>query len=205
MARKEGIHISHVVSIKIEVRDLEALRRAAESLGLEFRNGQRSHRWYGRWVGDHPLPEGITTDQLGKCDHALAVAGNSNAYEIGIVGQQDGSYRLLYDFWQGGYGLQEKVGKDCSKLIEAYAVEKTKIECERLGWLREQQPDGSLLVYHPDGGTITVSRSGEIEAIQFQGTACSLATAPLAGALGQRIGEQRKREWGHEQQSVGQG
>lgn len=201
---KNYVH-SHVVSVNVEIKDLAALRRAAEKLGLEFREGQRTYRWYGRWVGDYKLPEGVTQDQLGKCDHALAVAGNPSAYEVGIVSQPDGTFKLMWDFWAGGYGLQEKIGQDCSKLTAGYTVAKTQLECERLGWMNEVQPDGSVLVYHPNGGTMTVSPTGEIEANEFQGTACSLATAPLAEALGQRVGEQRKSCYGQEQQTVGQG
>ena len=196
--------MSHIVSVKVEIRDLDALQKAAEAVGLEFRQDQKSYRWFGRNVGDYPLPEGVTADMLGKCDHALSVAGNPSAYEIGVCSQQDGSYRLLWDFWRGGFGLQEAVGADCSKLVEEYAIAKTVVECERLGWMNERQPDGSLLVYHPDGGTITVSPTGEIEANQFQGSACSLATLPLIDALGQRTGDQHKKEWGHEQQVIGQ-
>jgi len=133
--------MSHVVKVGIEVRDLEALRKAAENLGLEFREGKTTYKWYGHWVGDYPLPEGITQDQLGKCDHALGVKDKPGAYEVGVVEQADGSYTLLWDFYNHGFGLQEMVGDGCSKLIEEYTVAKAQVECERLGWMNERQQD----------------------------------------------------------------
>ncbi len=28
---------------------------------------QKTYQWYGRWVGDTKLPEGIPESELGKC------------------------------------------------------------------------------------------------------------------------------------------
>jgi hypothetical protein len=195
---------SHVVSIKIEVRDLDALEQAAVALGLQFRRGQTSYKWYGRYMRDSQLPEGITEDQLGHCDHALGIAGDSAAYEIGIVAQADGSYRLLWDSWHGGYGLLDKIGENAEKLIARYAVEKARSECENLGWYCEEQPSGELLIYHPDGGTMTLRANGEVEADGFTGSACAGATEKIASALGFKTGETKKQEYNQLNQSIGQ-
>ena len=195
---------SHIVDIKIEVRDLDALETAAVALGLQFRRSQETYRWYGRYVGDSSLPEGITADQLGKCNHALGVPNNPTAYEVGIVAQADGSYRLLWDEWSGGYGLQEKIGKGAEKLIARYAIEKAVLECQRLGWYAEVQPGGELLIFHPTGGTMTLTGEGQIEANGFQGSACAGATEKIAEALGFKTGETKKQEWNQTQQTVGQ-
>lgn len=112
--------MSHVAKIKVEIKDLHALRAAAESLGLRFNLHQKTYKWYGSSVGDYPLPEGFTAADLGKCNHAISIPGNSTAYEIGVV-ERNGKFTLLWDFWQGGYGLVERVGKDGQKLIQAYA------------------------------------------------------------------------------------
>ena len=195
---------SHVVSIQVEVRDLDALQRAAESLGLEFRQDQQTYRWFGQWAGDYPLPEGMTPGQLGKCHHALAIPGKESAYEVGIVEQPDGSYRLMWDFFLGGFGLEEKIGTGAEKLIARYAIEKARSECERLGWYAEEQASGELLIYHPDGGTMTLRANGEIEADGFTGNACAGATEKIAEALGFKTGETRKQEYNQTQQTVGQ-
>ena len=141
--------MSHVVSIQAEVRDLEALKVAAARLGLEFNEGQRTHRWYGTSVGDYPLPTGFTVDDLGKCEHAISVPGNHTAYEIGVVKRRDGvaGYELLYDLWQGGYGLVNHVGRNCNKLVQEYSRETTRRAAIRDGWNIESErtlQDGSL-------------------------------------------------------------
>lgn len=111
--------MSHVSDIKLKVMNLDLLRQAAEKLGLIMRS-QETYRWYGRHVGDYPLPEGFTKEDLGKCTYALSVPGNDEAFEVGVVARPDGSYTLLWDFWNGGFGLEEAIGKDGEKLIEEY-------------------------------------------------------------------------------------
>lgn len=112
--------MSHVTVIDIEIKDIEALKEACKELGLEFREGQKTYRWYGRHVGDYPMPEGFTKEDLGKCNHAIGVPNNSKAYEVGVV-QRGDSYQLLWDFWNGGYGLQQAVGDGCKNLTNKYA------------------------------------------------------------------------------------
>lgn len=114
--------MSHVTVINVEIKDLEALKVACEKAGLEFREGQKTYRWYGRSVGDYPLPKGFTADDLGKCDHAIGIPNNNKSYEIGVVKKGE-SYSMLWDFWNGGYGLEALAGKDCSNVTDAYATE----------------------------------------------------------------------------------
>jgi hypothetical protein len=116
--------MSHCVAIDIEVKDLDALATACGELGLVLNRGQQTYRWFGRLVGDYPMPEGFTKDDLGHCEHAISVAGNPKAYEVGLVKRRDGrpGYTLLYDFWAGGCGLMEKVGEECKALRQRYSV-----------------------------------------------------------------------------------
>lgn len=127
--------MSHVATVAIEIKDLAALRAACKRIGLEFMEGQKSYKWWGRSVGDYPLPEGFTAAELGKCEHALRVKGNDNAYEIGVVRRKDGKpgYSLLWDFYAGGYGLQNVVGENCGLLSQAYAVEAAKSRARAMG------------------------------------------------------------------------
>lgn len=112
--------MSHVTMIDIQIKDLAALNDACAELGLEFRENQKSYKWYGQHVGDYPLPEGFKKKDLGKCDHAIGVPDNERAYEIGVV-KRGGNHILLWDFWNGGYGLQNKVGDGCHLLTDKYA------------------------------------------------------------------------------------
>ena len=120
--------MSHVAKLEIEVKDLDALRKAAETLGLELRQDQKTYKWWGYSVGDYPLPEGFKEKDLGKCDHALSLKDNPNAYEVGVVKNKDGrpGYTLLWDFYGGGYGLQKAIGKDGNFLKQQYAKEVAK-------------------------------------------------------------------------------
>jgi hypothetical protein len=119
--------MSHVAKIQVVIKDLKALKAACAQIGLELVEGQKQYAWYGKHVGDYPLPEGFTAADLGKCDHAIRVikqplrpdgtAHYRSAYEVGVVKNKDSEgYTLLWDFWAGGYGLQEAIGDEAKKL-----------------------------------------------------------------------------------------
>lgn len=141
--------MSHVAAVQLEVLDLDELEAACKNLGLELARDQKTYRWYGRSVGDYPLPAGFREEDLGKCEHAIRVPGSSTAYEIGVVKSRTGrGYTLLWDFFAGGYGMMEKVGTDANKLRQAYAAEHTVRFWRRKG-LRvttETQKNGQIVV-----------------------------------------------------------
>jgi len=110
--------MSHIAKIELEIKDLQSLKEACKRLGFEFVSEQKTYKWYGTWVGDSPMPEGISKEQLGQCDHAIRVPGAE--YEIGLV-KRNAKYLLLWDSWQNG-GLEAKIGKDGGLLKQAYAV-----------------------------------------------------------------------------------
>jgi hypothetical protein len=117
--------MSHIAQVDLHIKDLSALEKACAQLGLELVREQKTYKWYGRVVGDYPLPEGFQAHELGQCEHAIRIPGNSGAYEIGVVARRDGKpgYLLLWDFWHGGFGLEERVGAECKKLRQSYAVQ----------------------------------------------------------------------------------
>ena len=120
----------HVSVIALQIKSIDALKNACQRLGLEFREGQTHYAWFGYFVGDAPLPEGFTQEDLGKCEHALHVPGAG--YEIGLV-FRDGSWRLMWDSYGPG-GLEQALGPDCNKLRQAYGVEAAKLEAQRQGY-----------------------------------------------------------------------
>ena len=138
--------MSHVTTIDLVIKDLKCLEKAAKSLGLEFKNGQKTYKWWGHHVGDYPIPEGFTKDDLGKCDHAVGIPGNTSAYEIGVVGAKDGTYKLIWDFYGGGMGLQQKVGDGCGALCQQYSKEVTKKQAMMNGYTVQENKldDGSI-------------------------------------------------------------
>ena len=112
--------MSHVTTISIEIKDLKALKSAAEELGAQWIENKTTYEWWGHSVGDYPIPAGMTKEDLGKCDHVIRVPGVE--YEIGVVKKADGKYTLAYDFYGKGQGLLQKFGQGCSKLSQMYAV-----------------------------------------------------------------------------------
>ena len=75
--------MSHIAEVNLLVQDLNALHRACQR--LELVRGQQTCRWYGRSVGDDPVPVGFAKEELGTSEHAIRIPGNDRAYEIGIV------------------------------------------------------------------------------------------------------------------------
>ncbi len=128
--------MSHVVEIATEIKDLESLSVACEKLDLELIRGQQKYNWYGHSVGDYPLPEGTTEEELGHCEHAIRVKGRPQAYEVGLKKTKTG-YTLLYDHYSGGKGLMDRIstnGKNADKLTQRYAVEVASRQARRQGY-----------------------------------------------------------------------
>lgn len=117
--------MSHVITIDLHIKDLQSLQKAAEACGLELMRDQTRYKWYGRHVGDYPLPQGFNAADLGCCEHALVIPGNQEAYSVGVVKRRDGKpgYTLLWDFFAGGYGLEKAIGIDGVKLRDQYAAQ----------------------------------------------------------------------------------
>lgn len=137
--------MSHLTKIKVEVSSLDILKAACDRLGIQFVPNQQTYKWWGRWMKDWPLPEGINESDLGKCDHAILVPGAD--YEVGVVKQGD-KYTLLYDFWSSG-GLKAALGDNAEKLVQAYAVEAAKAEAQMQGYSvwEENLSDGSIQLH----------------------------------------------------------
>jgi hypothetical protein len=142
--------MSHVADLEMDIKDLDALEKAGKKLGLVFEKDFKNYKWFGESVGDYPLPAGFSEADLGKCDHVLRIPNSPGSYEIGVVKRRDGKpgYQLLWDFWQGGYGLQDKIGKDGGLLKQAYSLEVAKKQMLRKGYRVSEKRDakGNVLL-----------------------------------------------------------
>jgi hypothetical protein len=141
--------MSHIVTIDLQIKDLDALAKAAEDNGMELVRGQETFKWYGKWVGDYPLPEGFTREDLGKCQHAIRVKGaGPQTYEIGVAPRRDGKpgWVCLYDFWAGGHGLEAKAGAGLKNILQRYTAHVTRRELVRQGFRVQERvlPNGKL-------------------------------------------------------------
>lgn len=132
--------MSHVVSIKTELHDIEAIKRTCKELGLEFKENQKTYKWWGYSVGDYPLPDGFTKDMLGKCEHAIGVPGTD--WEIGLARPNNGKgLRMLFDFFgSSGQPILNAIGgQSASKFMQLYAVHKATIEARKRGFTVARQ------------------------------------------------------------------
>jgi hypothetical protein len=118
--------MSHVVGIKTSVKDLGALKRAAEALGLEFMEGQSTHKWFGHFMGEAAATNStirlaIKAEDYGQCLHAIRMKGNSDAYEIGVVRNPKGEgYIMIFDFFAQQRNITAICGEDLRKLLKEY-------------------------------------------------------------------------------------
>lgn len=127
--------MSHIVVVKVEIKDIEAVKRLCTNLGWEFCENQKTYTWYGRWVGeyenaDSALKQGVSSEQLGTCDHAIKVPGCN--YELGLrlAGDQ---YQLLWDHFDSN--LKAAMGGEGGeKFLQEYGLACVTLEAERNGY-----------------------------------------------------------------------
>lgn len=114
--------MSHISTVEGEVKDLECVKTLCKEKGWQFMEGQKTYKWFGEFVGDSPMPKGMTEADLGKCDHAIKVPGAR--YEIGLRWNADkGCYTLAFDWWVEGK-LAPIIGKDGGKFMQGYGLVK---------------------------------------------------------------------------------
>lgn len=154
--------MSHVVTIETQIKDLEALKAACVRLGWQFNENQPTYKWFGKWVDDSPVPTHLFTKQenaliaamtkehrqhyltkrMGTCLHSITVPGCD--YEIGVKGQP-GNYKLAWDNW---HQIEDTIGTGACKLVQAYAIEKTRLELHRNGYSCKEsaKEDGTVIL-----------------------------------------------------------
>lgn len=202
---------SHVTKLDVVIKDLDALKAACKRLGLDLR-AQSTYRWYGRYVGDYAAGmeamknelqirdkngvfQPMKVEDLGRCDYAIHL--NNDAYEIGCIEQPDGTFRLVWDFWQGGRGMQNVAGLDCKNLVGEYTLEVARNAAQSQNWMYEETAEG-LTIYHPDNGQIIVHKNGTVDAVGFIGRACDVAQI-IENAIGTAKETSFKAEYDVEQ------
>jgi hypothetical protein len=166
--------MSHTVKVQIEFRNREALIQAVQRLG---------------W---HVLGEG-SYELFSSSESGLGVQIPGWRYPIVIKG--DGT--IAFDDYNGQWGNRA----DIEKLRAEYALEAACLAAEAQGWYCERL-DEKLIIYHPEGGTITVDATGAVDASGFIGASCAKATEPIEAVLGVRREQVLKKEYLHENANV---
>lgn len=136
--------MSHVAECKAELKSLDMIEAAAVRLGGQLMRDQKSYKWFGHWVGDSPMPKGMTQADLGKCDHAIRFPGAS--YEVGVRAQADGTHSLAWDWWGAGGLLPIMGDQGAGKFVQAYGIEAAKKAARRRGYSTREvaQPNGDI-------------------------------------------------------------
>lgn len=166
--------MSHTVAIKVEYRDIMALRRAVIAIGGHWL-GHGVHRLYGR------------NEATGQ---GFSLPGWS--YPIVLTAPDN----LAYDSYRAARDWAETLGA----LKIRYALEVARGAAEAQGWYTELYDD-RLIVYHPDGGTVTVDAAG-VDASGFQGQGCMAAIDAIGNAMGHRLSAQAKPEYDQVHQHI---
>ena len=120
--------MSHLATIELEVKDLDALTKACKQIGINLVKDKKTFKWFN---GD------------GECDHAITIPNAS--YEIGLV-SKNGKYELQTDFFDKA--VEAAIGKQGGILKQKYAVERTKAEAKRKGYrVIERQTDNGVRLH----------------------------------------------------------
>jgi hypothetical protein len=125
---KEAFPLSHIVSIKTEVRDVQAVTAACRRLGL-------------------PGPVAGTAKLYGGEAAGLLVRLPGWLYPV-VLDTATGQVR--FDNYEGRWGAQ----KELDRFLQLYAVEKARLEARKRGHnvVEQALPDGSIRVTITVGG-----------------------------------------------------
>lgn len=131
--------MSHVVAIGpvFQEEDLPELKRLVEEQGAQWKEGQKSYRWYGRWMNDYSgedaaYNQGVAAETYGRCEHAISIPGAT--YEVGIV-RTDKGLKLSFDNWSsGGLSPTSVAGQKALALAQGMSVHLVKKQAKRLGF-----------------------------------------------------------------------
>ena len=118
--------MSPFTEIKTKIKDIEALRLACQELGLALLQNADARGYY---------------ENKTKGDYVVQLKG---LYDIALNKQQDGTFGLTADLWQGH--VDKELGPGYGKLLQLYGVHKATIEARKKGLsvLRRQQQKGSI-------------------------------------------------------------
>ena len=65
--KEGGDTVSHVTTIDAsEKYDIPSLKQMCKNEGWEFLENKTTFAWFGRHVGDYPIPKGFTVNDMGK-------------------------------------------------------------------------------------------------------------------------------------------
>ncbi len=144
-------HVANIATKAIEF-DLDIIREMCLRQGWQFMEGQKTFRWYGRFMGDAPVAEGMSVEDYGKCNHAIRIPGCN--YEIGLRQAPDGKWNVVADFWRSG-GLDKVLGEQGEVFSQLYNMTNDIMWAESKGYTWEEVESETagnkkLVIYQQD-------------------------------------------------------
>jgi hypothetical protein len=118
--------MSHFTTITTQIKDINALRASCNELGLGLIQNSSARRYINNQI---------------KGEYVIQLKG---PYDIAVNKNQDGTYGLTTDWWDGH--VEKEVGANFGKLLQLYGVHKTMLEARKKGLsvLRRAKQDGSI-------------------------------------------------------------
>ncbi len=118
--------MSHFTTIETQIRDIRALRKACDELGLGLH--------------ENATARGFAHNSR-RGEYVIKLKG---PYDIALNRTKDGTYGLITDWWAGH--VAQEVGERFGRLLQLYGVHKAQIEARRKGCTTRRQTlaDGSI-------------------------------------------------------------
>ncbi len=147
--------MSHFTRITAEIKDLEALKRAAANLNLSLVSNTSCRYYYGSEYREH----------------VIKLPGQ---YDVAVEERGNGVYDLDADFY-GGH-VERYIGPRGSNLMRQYAIEKLKIEAKKNGYNVYESGSNIKLIEKKSGGKAVINFDSEgkikVETSGFKGKSC---------------------------------
>ncbi len=126
--------MSHFTQVETKINDLAALKSALAELGMEFEEASQNQLVKVRgWKGST-----LTAEAKIKA---------SRSYDIGLQLTEEGTYKLVADWW----GIEEETNEEAEKLqqriLQTYAKHKVKAEVAKQGFTLDEEQveaDGTI-------------------------------------------------------------
>ncbi len=126
--------MSHFTQVETKINDLASLKLALADLNLEFAEATENQLVKVRgWKGST-----LTAEARIKA---------SKSYDIGLQLTEEGTYKLVADWWGIEEETNETQEKLTQKIVQRYAYHKVKKETAAQGFTLDEeqvQPDGTI-------------------------------------------------------------
>jgi len=126
--------VSHFTQVETKINDLVALKAALVELGMEFEEARENELVRVRgWKGST-----LTAEARIKA---------SKSYDIGLQLTEEGTYKLVADWW----GIEEETDEEAAvlqqRITQVYAKHKVKAEVAKQGFTLDEEhveADGTI-------------------------------------------------------------